>query len=117
MAKFLGFPRRFIGKTPMTDSLLTTESFPHLALPLAIAPPFHCPLQPRGDHLPVRHLLIGSPDVVQLTIHRLHNLGYAEAGLWSPAIAFSGKPLVLTLNPHEVMRVLVRYVRSVDEQG
>jgi hypothetical protein len=54
---------------------------------------------------------------VQLTIHRLHNLGYAEASLWSPAIALSGNPLVLTLNPHEVMRVLVRYVRSVDEPG
>jgi hypothetical protein len=99
----------------MTDSLLTTKSFPHLALPLAIAPHLPCPLQPRGDHLPIRHLLIGSPDVVQLTIHRLHNLGYAEADLWSPAIARSGKPLVLTLNPNEVMRVLVRYVRAVDE--
>ena len=101
----------------MTHSFLSTESFPHLALPLAIAPHLHCPLQPRGDHLPLRHLLIGSSNVVQLTIHRLHNLGYAEASLWSPAIAFSGNPLVLTLNPHEVMRVLVRYVRSVDEPG
>jgi hypothetical protein len=101
----------------MTHSFLVTKSSAPSASPSAIAPHLHSPLQPRGDQLPIRHLLIGSPDVVQLTIHRLHQLGYAEAGLWSPAIALSGNPLWLTLNPHEVMRVLVRYVRSVDEPG
>jgi antitoxin component of MazEF toxin-antitoxin module len=32
-------------------------------------------------------------------------------------IARSGNSLVLTLNPNEVMRVLLRYVRSIDEPG
>lgn len=63
----------------------------------------------RDDREPIRHLLIGSPEMVRLTIHQLHNLRYAEAGLWSPAIALSGNQLTLMLNPNEVMRVLVRY--------
>jgi hypothetical protein len=56
-------------------------------------------------------LLIGSPEAVRLTIHQLHALHYVEAGLWSPAIALASEQLVLTLNPGEVMRVLVRYIR------
>lgn len=31
----------------------------------------------------IKHLLIGSPKIVKQTIHRLHTLGYAEAGAWS----------------------------------
>jgi hypothetical protein len=60
---------------------------------------------------PIRHLLIGSPTAVQLTIHRLHVLHYADAGLWSPAIALVGEQLMLSLNSGEVMRVLVQYIR------
>jgi hypothetical protein len=56
-------------------------------------------------------LLIGSPAAVGLTIHQLHRLQYVEAGLWSPAIALVGEQLLLSLNPGEVMRVLVRYMR------
>jgi hypothetical protein len=32
----------------------------------------------------IRHALTGSPLAVHRTIHRLHNLGYVEAGHWSP---------------------------------
>ncbi len=62
---------------------------------------------------PIRHLLIGTPDVVHHTIHRLHNLRYVEAGFWSPAITLPNQELVLTVNPHEVMRILVRSIRVV----
>lgn len=55
---------------------------------------------------PIRHLLIGSPRAVRRTIHRLHQLGYAEAGAWSR--------LLPTANPGEVMSILVRYLRSQD---
>jgi hypothetical protein len=48
---------------------------------------------------------------VGLTIHQLHRLQYVEAGLWSPAIALVGEQLLVSLNPGEVMRVLVRYMR------
>jgi hypothetical protein len=67
--------------------------------------------EPPPEREPIRHLLIGSPAAVGLTIHQLHRLQYADAGLWSPAIALSSEQLVLTLHPGEVMRVLVRYMR------
>jgi hypothetical protein len=67
-------------------------------------------LEPPGRE-PIRHLLIGSPAAVGLTIHRLHILQYADAGLWSPAIALSQEQLILTLDPGKVMRVLVRYLQ------
>ncbi len=35
---------------------------------------------------PVRHLLFGSPRVVQMTIKHLHKLGYAEPNDWSKPI-------------------------------
>jgi hypothetical protein len=89
----------------MNTLFLTTESLsPTTGLP---TPERNSILH--GDREPIRHLLIGSPEIVRLTIHQLHNLRYAEAGLWSPAIALSGDQLTLTLNPNEVMRVLVRY--------
>jgi hypothetical protein len=67
--------------------------------------------EPPPEQEPIRHLLIGSPAAVGLTIHQLHRLQYVEAGLWSPAIALVGEQLLLSLNPGEVMRVLVRYMR------
>lgn len=66
------------------------------------------PASPESERQSIRHLLIGPPDAVHWTIHRLHQLGYAEAGLWSPIIAFGSPQLTLTLSPDEVMRVLMR---------
>ncbi len=40
-------------------------------------------------------VLIGAPDWVKSVIHRLHNLGFAEAGHWSK--------LLPTRNPDEVI--------------
>ena len=68
---------------------------------------------PTPEPTPIRHLLIGTPEVVQHTIHRLHNLRYVEAGFWSPTIALPNQELILTVNPHEVMRILVRSLRVV----
>ena len=101
----------------MNQMFLQAESLsPSSRLPLS---PATSPLgggdrscsQPQPEREPIRHLLIGSPAAVGLTIHQLHRLQYADAGLWSPAIALSSEHLVLTLNPGEVMRVLVRYMR------
>ncbi|MFM7427623.1 MAG: hypothetical protein ACKO7W_21930 [Elainella sp.] len=52
---------------------------------------------------PIRHLLYGSPEAVRRTILLLHQLGYAEPGLWSR--------LQPTSTPGQVMSVLVRYLR------
>ncbi|MBH8560757.1 hypothetical protein I8748_00790 [Nostoc sp. CENA67] len=38
----------------------------------------------------IKHILVGSPNVVKRTIHLLHTVGYAEVGSWSkPVIAGS----------------------------
>ncbi|MBN8564934.1 MAG: hypothetical protein J0L70_30945 [Leptolyngbya sp. UWPOB_LEPTO1] len=58
-----------------------------------------------SDRERIRHLLIGSPQAVKRTIHLLHSLGYAEAGLWSkPQIAGS------LGQPGEVVSILIRNV-------
>jgi hypothetical protein len=59
---------------------------------------------------PLRHLLIGSPQGVQQTIHRLHNLGYAEAGLWSSPLPLPDRQLIITPYEGEVLGMLVRYL-------
>ena len=48
----------------------------------------------------LRHLLIGSAEGVTLTIQRLHCLGYAEVGDWSPLLPAS--------NAGEVMSIMTR---------
>jgi hypothetical protein len=57
---------------------------------------------------PLKHLLIGSPRAIQQTIHRLHNLGYAEVGFWSPLIAIPQQQLIITANAGEMMSLLMR---------
>lgn len=38
----------------------------------------------------IKHILVGSPNIVKKTIHRLHTTGYAEVGSWSkPVVAGS----------------------------
>ncbi|MCF4968034.1 hypothetical protein [Nostoc sp. CMAA1605] len=51
---------------------------------------------------PVKHLLIGSPHAVTTTMQRLHAIGYASIGDWSP--------LLPTANPGEVMTILIRQI-------
>lgn len=77
-------------------------------IPLCVAPRLNpTAAEPRRE--PIRHLLIGSPALVQHTIHQLHNLRYAEAGLWSPEINLASTETILTLNPGEILRILLRY--------
>ncbi len=102
----------------MIHTFRSTDAISASSLPVAIAATPQ-PIPSTPEPTPIRHLLIGTPEVVQHTIHRLHNLGYAEAGFWSPAIraphcqasAVPNAQLVLTLSPHEVMRILVRSLR------
>ncbi|MEM1238597.1 MAG: hypothetical protein AAGI45_02030 [Cyanobacteria bacterium P01_H01_bin.26] len=58
---------------------------------------------PEHTYETVRHLLLGSPTAVQLTILDLHRKDYAEPNDWS-------RPLP-TGRPHEVMAILTRRVR------
>ena len=43
------------------------------------------PIEPtQGENESIRFVLIGSRNWITETIHTLHHLGFAEAGLWSP---------------------------------
>jgi hypothetical protein len=66
---------------------------------------------PLSESDPLKHLLIGSPRAIQQTIHRLHNLGYADAGLWSPLMALPQSQLVITASAGEMMSLLLRSLR------
>ena len=63
---------------------------------------------PPSEPDPLKHLLIGSPRAIQQTIHRLHNLGYADAGWWSPLMAIPQPQLVITASEGEMMSLLLR---------
>ncbi len=52
----------------------------------------------------LKHLLIGSPKVVNSTIHYLQLIGYAQVGDWSPLLPSPS-------NPDEVMSILVRSIK------
>ena len=41
---------------------------------------------PKSENDSIRFVLIGSRDRITETIHTLHRLGFAEAGLWSPIV-------------------------------
>jgi len=103
----------------MIHTVRLTDANPASSLPVVLEQPScreiaatPAPVPPIPEPTPIRHLLIGTPEVVQHTIHRLHNLR-AEAGFWSPAIAPPNSQLVIPLNPHEVMRILVRSLRVI----
>ncbi|MBE9180883.1 hypothetical protein IQ268_20190 [Oculatella sp. LEGE 06141] len=71
----------------------------------------HPPTQPQANRDTLKHVLIGSPRAIRQTIHLLHNLRYAEAGLWSPLIAIPTQQLILTPHPGEMMSLLTRSIR------
>jgi hypothetical protein len=64
--------------------------------------PNQSPQNPSTRREPIKHLLIGSPKAVTSTIHYLQVIGYATVGEWSP--------LLPTVNPDEVMSILVRQI-------
>jgi hypothetical protein len=72
---------------------------------------------PFAGREPIKHLLIGSPTAIRHTIHRLHNLHYADAGLWSGLLGLGDRsdtaqpqPILITPNPGDAMSILVRYL-------
>ncbi|MGC1308810.1 MAG: hypothetical protein WA885_16410 [Phormidesmis sp.] len=53
----------------------------------------------------IRHILLGEPDAIRQTIHRLHILHYTEPILWSPILTIE-EPLVITPAQGEAMSLL-----------
>ena len=63
--------------------------------------------QPGRERL--RHLVIGSPDGVQSTLHQLHVLNYADQATWSQLITIPDSGIVITPEQGEVFSYLLRY--------
>ena len=81
----------------------TAEPAP-LSLPTPLRP------TPAEGHPPreeLRHILLGSPDAIEQTIHLLYRLNYTEPGLWSP-IAAVGDQLIITAAQGEAISLLRR---------
>ena len=53
----------------------------------------------------IRHILVGSPDAIRQTIHRLHSLGYVESLLWSPILVIEDS-VTLTSAQGEAMSLV-----------
>lgn len=74
-------------------------------------PEIRSTFRPQGDNrTPIKHILIGTPQIVEFTTRRLDQLGYAEAIEWAQPIAL-GEPLNLVPDPGDVISLLVRYLR------
>lgn len=69
----------------------------------ADAKPPEKPIEKSKKRDRVRHILLGSPEIVKLIIHELFLLGYAEPGEWSK--------FQKTSTPGQVMSVLTKYRR------
>ena len=90
---------------PVSSKMMPTRlAYAGAASAPALGQPAAMPL---SEQDPLKHLLIGSPRAIQQTIHRLHNLGYADAGLWSPLIAIPQSQLVITASAGEMLSLLL----------
>lgn len=64
-----------------------------------------------GDSQTIRHILIGSPALVERTIHQLHQARYAETCRWTHPIKIPEGRVIIIPDPGEVMGLLVKRVR------
>ncbi|MBD2093143.1 hypothetical protein H6F67_25185 [Microcoleus sp. FACHB-1515] len=64
----------------------------------------------KGDkRTPIKHILIGTPEIVEFTTRRLDQLGYAEAIEWARPLNLN-EPLNIVPDPGDVISLLVRYL-------
>lgn len=66
------------------------------------------PPNPVTGRMPIQHLLIGRPPAVRHTIHRLHQIRYAEANSWSTLLVFPNRRMMLALDEEDVVATLRR---------
>ena len=82
---------------------MSTEAAPTL---LTTPPP-----GPSGEV--IRHVLIGSPEGVRATIHRLYQCHYAEVRQWTGPISIGPEGIHIARNQGQILYYLMR-LRSFD---
>ncbi|MBD2088570.1 hypothetical protein H6F67_01635 [Microcoleus sp. FACHB-1515] len=65
---------------------------------------------PGDNRTPIKHILIGTPQIVEFTTRRLEQAGYAQAIEWAQPLDLN-EPLNLVPDPGDVISLLVRYMR------
>lgn len=65
---------------------------------------------PGDSRTPIKHILIGTPQIVQFTMRRLEQAGYAQAIEWAQPLELDA-PLNIVPDPGDVISLLVRYMR------
>ncbi|MGF1514920.1 MAG: hypothetical protein ACFB5Z_14660 [Elainellaceae cyanobacterium] len=89
------------------------QSFLSETLSSAQTTTLEAPLQlyshPQEGREPVKILIIGSRPGVNTIVHRLHQLRFAEVFEWTH---FLNVPSTLHPQPHEAMKVLIRYLQT-----
>ncbi|NJL38422.1 MAG: hypothetical protein HC899_18035 [Leptolyngbyaceae cyanobacterium SM1_4_3] len=65
---------------------------------------------PGDNRTPIKHILIGTPQIVQFTARRLEQAGYAQAIEWAMPLELDA-PLNIVPDPGDVISLLVRYLR------
>lgn len=64
-----------------------------------------------GDNrTPIKHILIGTPQIVEFTTRRLEQAGYAQAIEWAQPLNLN-EPLSIVPDSGDVISLLVRYLR------
>lgn len=65
---------------------------------------------PGDNRTPIKHILIGTPQIVEFTTRRLEQAGYAQAIDWAMPLELDA-PLNIVPDPGDVISLLVRYLR------
>jgi hypothetical protein len=91
-----------------TDPDQSSEPAP-FTLPTPLRP---TPAEGRPPREELRHILLGSPDAIEQTIHLLYRLNYTEPGLWSPITAV-GDQLIITAAQGEAISLLRGCMKSL----
>lgn len=67
-------------------------------------------IRPPGDkRKPIKHILIGAPEIVSFTTRRLEQLGYAQVNDWARPIDLT-EPLNIVPDSGDVIDLLVWYL-------
>lgn len=65
---------------------------------------------PGDNRTPIKHILIGTPQIVEFATRRLEQAGYAQAIEWAQPLSLN-EPLNIVPDPGDVISLLVRYLR------